>query len=304
MIKRFLVAAVNIQEPPDRMRYYTLMVLSAICLGLIGVFVKLIGDSVDPLVLVFLRTFFGAAFLALVIPFLDRDFLKLNKKDLFDYAIIGALFAFGFFLYTTANMMTHIQDAVLLNHSSPIFTLFFAYLILKEKITKTKIITIIMALVGLVIINPLNGSGNVLGNIFALSDAVVFGLVVVLMRREDIDHGIGDVFWFISLALLFLLPIPFIYGLDVPAESVGYIIGLGVVTTGLAYLLYNLALEEIEAEVSTIILTIVAPLTGVVTAIGIIEEAIEWKTLLGGSILIGAGIYMQVHKKQVREEKG
>jgi drug/metabolite transporter (DMT)-like permease len=276
------------------------MVLAAISLGTIGVLVKLIGDSIPFMTLNFFRVFIGFLFLLLIVPFIDKKTFKQSKRDIKDYFIIGIIYAIALSLYTTANLFAPVQNVVLINYSYPFFLLIFAYFLLKEKITTTKIVTLVIAMVGLIIINLFQFGQNNIGNILALLGAVFYGILIAEMRKEDKSHSIGDVAWFLFFASLVLLPFAIFSGIGNILDVWHYVLLLGVISTGFAYLLYNLALEKIEAEIGSIIATIITPLVSIVLAFLIINEAISLKTILGGALLIIAGVYLELHRKQLK----
>ncbi|MFH1447661.1 MAG: EamA family transporter [Candidatus Micrarchaeota archaeon] len=270
--------------------------LSAICLGSIGMLVKLIGASdIHYMTLNFYRIFFGFIFLLIIVPSLDKQTFKITKKDAKDFLLVGMLLAISLSLYTTANLFTSIQSAVLIHYSYPFFVLIFAYLILKEQVTRTKIITLVIAIIGLAILNPLDLGANNFGNILALIGAIFFAALVTEMRKEDKTHGIGDVVWFFFFASLLLLPAPFIFGFGDLSNVFIYVLVLGVISTGLAYFLYNIALETIEAEMASIISMITTPLVAISLAVLIIGETLSPKIMIGGSLLILSGIYLQTY---------
>ena len=271
------------------------MILSAFFLGFLGIFVKLIDPSYNIFMLNFYRIFFATVFLAIIVPFLDKNTFKIpNKSDLKNYALIGLIFSIATSLTNIAYKLAPVSNVALITALSPFFILIFAFFILKEEITKTKIITLIIALVGLFFINPLRTEGF-LGNIFAFLVAILHGLLVVLMRKQDINHGISDVFWFFVFASLFLTPTLFFTGLD---KINLYIVLIGLVPTALTYLFYNLALKRIEAEIASIINRIITPLTSIVFAVLIFSEKLLPEVILGGCILIIAGIYLNLHLKK------
>lgn len=278
------------------------MVLAAICLGSIGVLVKLIGSDIHFMTLNFYRIFLGFIFLLIVVPFIDKRAFKITKKDAKEFFMIGIIYAISLSLYTTANLFAPIQNVVLINYSYPFFVLIFAYLILREKITPTKIITLIIAIIGLSIINPFQFGSSNFGNILALIGAFFYGFLITEMRKEDKSHNIGDIMWFLFFASLLLLPFPFIYGFGDISNVIIYIVLLGFISTGLAYLLYNLALEKIEAEMGSIIATMITPLVSIILAVLIIHEAINIRTMIGGALLVISGIYLEMHNKGLKSE--
>ena len=121
------------------------------------------------------------------------------------------------------------------------------------------------------------------------------------MRRENKEHTIGAVVWFFFFSTILLLPFPFIFGWgNLSGNIIWYVLGLGVLSTGFAYLFHNLALENIGAEVSSIFVMIVMPLSGILLAFFILEEGLNTRVIIGGIILIAAGIYLQAHNKRFK----
>jgi drug/metabolite transporter (DMT)-like permease len=281
------------------MKKYLLAILSAICLGTLGVTIKLIGTEIPIMTINFFRVFIAFLFLLLIVPKIDKNTFKVTKKDLKEYFFVGLLLAISFSLYGYAYFVAPVQNIVLINSFSPFFVLIFAYFLLKEKITIKKIITLIIALLGLIIINPFNFENQFFfGNMLALINSIIIALLITEMRKEDKIHSIGDVLWFFFFALIILLPVPFIYGLGNLMNQLPLILFLGLVSGGLSYLLFNLALEKIEAEEASMIETIITPMISIILAIIILNEFLNFRIILGGIILISAGIYLEYHRKK------
>ncbi len=281
------------------MNYYLFIVLSAIGSAGIGLFTKLIGSDVPVLTLVFLRFLIATIILSFLAPLLDKNTFQIKKSDVLDYLIIAALFVINFTLFLAANLLAPIQNVVLIN-SAYVFILFLlAYFFLGEKITKTKIFTSLLAIVGLIVINPFQTGEFLWGNILAFVSAITFAILMVRLRIADKTHGIGDVFWFFLFATMFSLPFPFIFGFGSIGSAWFWVLGLGVISTALNYFFFNLALEEIEAEIVSLISLIVVPLTAIILAYIFLNESLNLSTIIGGFILIMAGAYFQLHKKRI-----
>jgi drug/metabolite transporter (DMT)-like permease len=280
---------------------YIYIILAGILTGTIGIFVKLIGSEIHFMTLVFYRMILGFIFVLAVVPFIDKNAFKVKQKDLKDYFIVGVLFATTLSLFVVANLFAPVQNVVLITNFSPFLVLILAYFFLKEKITKTKIITLIIGIVGIIIINPFKFGENALGNYLALTQMVFYSFLVVRMRKEDKKHSIGAIIWFFFFATLLLLPFPFIFGWGNLSEVLWLVLGLGIFSTGFAYLFHNLALEKIGAEISSIFIMLTMPLSGIVLAFFILGEELNLRIIIGGIVLIIAGIYLQAHNKKVKK---
>ena len=279
---------------------YIYIILTGILTGAIGIFVKLIGSEIHFMTLVFYRMILGFLFVLAVVPFIDKNAFKVKRKDLKNYFIVGILFASTLSLFVVANLFAPVQNVVLITNFSPFLVLILAYFFLKEKITRTKIITLIIGVVGIIIINPFKIGENTLGNYLALTQMVFYSFLVVRMRKEGKEHSIGAIIWFFLFATLLLLPFPFIFGWGNLSEVIWLVLGLGIFSTGFAYLFHNLALEKIGAEISSIFIMLTMPLSGILLAFFILGEELNLRIIIGGIILIAAGVYLQAHNKKVK----
>ncbi len=265
--------------------------VAAIFLGTIGLFVKLTGDAVSPFVIGFYRVLFAFILLLIISPLIDKDTFKIKNRNIKTDMLIGLLFAINFGATAIAFYYAPIQNIALICSMTPAIVLIFAYFFLKEKITRTKIITLIIAFIGLAILNPLQKKG-LIGNLIAIGVLITGGLMFVLMRKINSKENIGNVVWFFGFATLFLLPFPIIFGfgkINLP------LITLGILSTGTAYLFYNFGYETVEAETGSLISNIVAPIVAIMLAVLILKEKVNIQIITGGIILIIAGIYLKSH---------
>ncbi len=279
------------------MKGYIYMILAAVCLSTVGIFIKLIGTSTPILTVTFFRLFFGFLFLLLIIPFLDKNLLKVKKTDLRNYAIIGLLLATSHSMYNTAMLIAPISNVALLGYIFPFFAAIFAYIFLKEKINKITLLTMILAFMGIIIINPLNIK-YITGNLLALSQAVIYAGVIVFMRYEDKTHPVSTIFWIMLFASIFTFPLAFKYGLGPISIKFIWIILLGVISTGLAYLFYTYGLKKLKAATASMTAMIIEPLSAIILAVIIIRESLHLNVILGGIILIAAGLILE-HKRKI-----
>ena len=281
------------------MKRITYIIIAGFLWGFIGISVKLINNEINPFTLNFFRFLTAFIVLAVLSPVIDKDCFKLTKRSIKPYAITGLLFAITTSLFVFALSRTTISNTVLLQAVQPFFLIFIAYLWLKEKITVTKIITLMVALIGIYIIHPIS-TGDLIGNISALISGAFFALLTVYMRHTDKKLHHTSTLWYMFFAALFMIPFPFIFGIGEIFKNIWYILMLGGLGTGLAYFFYNLALEKMEADRAGLFAMILLPLSSITFGIIVIKETLPLMTIIGGSILIGSGIYLELHSKKIR----
>ncbi|MBU0662872.1 MAG: DMT family transporter [Candidatus Diapherotrites archaeon] len=285
------------------MKPYLYAVLAAICFSTVGIFVKFIGGNVPIMTISFFRVFIGLLLLAIVVPRIDPHFLKQTPRDLIAFAGIGFLLAAEQAIYNTAFLHTGVSNTVLIHSLWVMFSAVLAFFILKEKITRQEGIAFIVAFAGLAIINPL-APEQMFGNALALLAAVAFALLIVLMRLEDRSHTVSTIFWIMLFASIFLLPFPLLQGAGDWFPALPWLIGIGAISTGLAYLFTTFALEKIHADHYSAIEMVVLAVSAIALAVLLLGEALTRNLIVGGALLILAGCIVHIGKGPSRGRLG
>lgn len=270
------------------MKYKLAIILSGIGTGLIGVLVKLIGNTIPPMTLNFTRLLIGLVTVTLMVPFLEKDLLKVTKKELKSYAIVGVLMAIAFSMFVIANLLAPVSNVSLITSTYVIFTAILALVFLKENITIYHIIAMIVATAGIIIINPFVLE-KALGNYIALAQALVFAGVVVYTRKVEKHFHYKSIFWFFLFATIFLAPFGIYYGFTGISSVLIYLIPLGAFSTGIGYFLFAYGIQKVDAETSALLTLAVFPPSSIVFAYLFIGEPIDLKIIIGAALLLIAG---------------
>lgn len=287
---------------------YIYIVLTALLFSTIEVSGKLIGRALDPMQVTFLRFFIGSLIL---LPFALRDInknnIKLSKEDFAFFLLTGVLcIPISMVLLQVSVLYTKASTAAVVFCTNPVFTVPFAYLILKEKIDKETIISIVFSFLGIVFIfNPVNknffqGKSDIMGMFIAILAAIVFALYAVISKKRLKRYGgniyncftflMGD---FILLLLLLIFKKPVIKGIN--TSNISIVIYMGIFVTGLGYIFYLKAMEVTSAlKVSSIffIKPALAPLLSLI----ILKESIHINVIIG-IVLIIFGSYINFKGK-------
>lgn len=284
----------------------------------IGVFVKLTDGAVPILTLNFYRVFFAALFIAAAMMFINKNFWKFPKNNTRDILIIGGLIAAQISFFNIAMTLTTIANAVIFWSIAPFFVFIFSWWFLNEKAHKHHVLIFLIALVGLFIAEPFGG-GNAIGNVIALFTGVIYAGAITYMRHEGKTETSNDVFWFMVTATIYLLPALFIFGPGPLAETSSYtlfglavpnvlwVMGLGVISTGVAYLFISFVLKTINANVYSLVDIIVSPIVAGILAFLIFNEVPSLNVVYGGALLLMSGFWltrsMSVSKKKYYREE-
>ncbi len=117
---------------------------------------------------------------------------------------------------------------------------------LKEKVTKRETVAMLVAGVGFLLINPLNLVPlNYL--LILMIGNLAFAFMVVIIRKEEHNHGIGIAFWYLLFASLFLSPLLAFTNFDALVVDWFPMIMVGIFS-GLAYLYKDYAFKFVKAD--------------------------------------------------------
>src|SRR3989344_6183741 len=274
------------------------VIIAGILLGLIGIWVKLINKQVPIMTLNWARlTIAFLFFLLFLAPFYRKKIKKF--KDIKGAILVGFLMAVAFSLFSTANFYAPATNVALITSLYAVITPIFAWFILREKLSTKKIVAIMIALAGLIIINPFK-TEYLIGNIISLIHPFIFSLFLVYLRKKEKGHDIASMFWFFLFATIFLIPFPFIYGLGNINEIIFYVLLLGVLSTAVPYILLAYGLEKVPAPQASMTILVTLPLPAITFSYLIFGEVVSNLVFFGGSLLIIAGVIALWNEKHKR----
>ncbi len=278
-------------------KYFPLIIIT-ITEATIGIFVKLAGE-IPIFTLNFYRIFFAFLFLLAVMPEKNKKFWKFPKKEIKSVVIIGFLIALQTSLFNIAMKLAPVANVVVLWSIYPFFVFILSSIFLNEKTRKIHIFIFLLALLGILVSQPLS-AGNTLGNLISLSGGFVFACLISYMRYAGKTKSTGSVFWFMLIATIILFPSFLIFGpgeifatetynflsLSVNIPVLLWILCLGVISTGLAYLFMTFALKKISAGIYSLVDIIVSPVIATILALIILKEIPSLNIIYGGAILL------------------
>ncbi|GAA4804367.1 DMT family transporter [Litoribaculum gwangyangense] len=217
-------------------------------------------NKIGPSAFVFIRLsccallFWGIKFLFVKEKVEKRDLLRLALCGLFGGALNQMLFFHGI------NLTSPI-DASIIQTSNPVLVLIFSLIILKEKLTKNKIIGITMAGIGAVFLilygNKVQGTSSFLGNLFVFLNACSYGLYLVIAKTLMQKYqAITVVSWVFLFGFMYAFPFGIGDFLNTNFEAfttntyltIGYVV---LFTTFFAYLFNIYALKYVSPAITS-----------------------------------------------------
>ncbi|MGE7696186.1 DMT family transporter [Lysinibacillus sp. NPDC094177] len=277
--------------------------LAASIWGGMYVVVKVVVDTIPPLELVWLR--YMIAIIALfIIGTITKQSWRIDKRDwllIFMIGLIGN--TISIVAQEIGTMLSTAQMGAIITATTPAFMVVFARIILKEKLTLRKAVSIILATFGVYMIvgNAHIDPSHQLGGIALLIAALTWSLMSVLIKRvpeqysQIVVTGYGTL---VAIIVLTPLAIPRLINLDFHAMAEpsiwGGLLYLGVISTACGFLLWNRGLQMLNAA-SGGLFFFFQPIVGTFLGWLLLGEQIGLSFWVG-TILIFSGVLLVIRK--------
>lgn len=264
--------------------------------GSIGVFVKNI--NLSSMEIAFVRAVIGSAFLICASFFLKKGIsFKAIKQNAVLLILSGTAIGFNWILLFQAYKYTTISNATLSYYFAPVFVMILSPVVLKERLTSIKILCISMAMGGLFLILNSGGSStadsynHLVGILYGLSGAALYASVILMNK---FIKGVGNfettLIQLISAGLVLLPGIIYTGSFNLAAlnsKSWFFIAIVGIIHTGIAYLLYFTSMKELKGQ-TIAILSYIDPISAVIIAAIFLGETMTLIQVVGGILILGS----------------
>lgn len=284
---------------PKRLLGGIFLTLAASVWGGMFVAVKIAVEYIPPIPLVWMRYIVAFIVLAAVVVY-QRENLKIARKDialLLSIGVIGHTISIVTQEYGT--MFSSAQMGSVITSATPAFMLIFAAWLLKEKMTVRKILSIILATVGVILIAGVDSMdmSKQLGAFCSTVAALTWALMSVMLKLIPSRYSPLQInFYAVLTAIICLTPVnlPTVSALPwdkiLQPEIIGCVIYMGAISTSIAFLLWNKGLLLMEAGASGLFFFF-QPIVGTFLGWLILDEQITLSFWIG-SLLIFIGVFL------------
>ncbi|MEF7636544.1 DMT family transporter [Bacillus thuringiensis] len=290
-------------------------ILGAICLSLAasiwgGMYVvsKYVLDFIPPLTLVWLRFIIAFVVLYGILKLAEKKQKKkvtIRKKDWLLFAWIGFI---GYFISITCQFIgTKLSDAhtgSLVTSATPAFIVIFAAIILKEKLTARRLLSTIIATIGVIVVIgwDIEIGSYFIGTIILVGAAITWALLSIYVKIASIQFSsLVITTYAIFFSLFFITPF-MIWELQtssIGTVSMYVILGvlyLGIVSTAGAFFLWNKGLELMDASIGSLFFFF-QPIVGSLLGWLLLNETLSSNFIIGGILIICSVLITTFEKK-------
>lgn len=245
--------------------------------------------------LAFLRAILGALFMAVIILVSRRpvDF-KAIRKNLLLLFLAGAALGMNWVCMFQAYRYIPTSNATLFYNTAPMYVLLVSPFIFHEKLSTKKVICVIISFFGLVLVSGAtgdNGPDAFRGILLSFLAAFCYAFVVCANKLfKDIgssDRTIAQLFFSSLVALVYSLCTENVNATQFDSTSVWMALILGIVCTGIPYILYFRALPKLSST-TICIWSYILPVMTVVCGVVFLNESLTFSIVLGGLLILGS----------------
>lgn len=296
------------------------IIVGASLWGTIGWFVKnLYAFGFTPMEVVTLRVWFTAIILVTYMALIAPKNLKLHSVTDLKYFVGTGIFSIIFFNYCmfTAIELSTIPVATALLYTAPAFVTILSFFLFKEPLTRLKMMALAITLFGCCLVVGLTPTSmqdiQFASILFGIGSGFGYALYSIFSKFALNKYTSLTVttFTFVVAAIAVLPFFPYEEKINLLLNPIVlfYAIGLGLLPTALAYIIYTYGLQYVEASKASILST-TEPVVATLIGILIFQESFSAVQMLGMGCIIGAVILMQVYgnktlhsRKSIRKEE-
>jgi len=280
-----------------------LFILSIIWGGNIP-FMKIALDYSGPAEFIFIRNFFGAVILFLILFILKKPILIKEAPQLLILGLFQTAGFTGFLIW--ALLEGGASKTIILVFTMPLWVSLMAWPFLKEKLSSRQWISTGICFLGIgIIFNPLNIGNNILSFTLALASGFSWACGVILSKRIHIKYPKLDLLTMTAWQMLWgSIPL-FAFLFIVTSEPIlwsGYFISIIlfniIFVNAIAYLLWFFALKHLKASLVSM-LSLLTPIVGCISAWLLLNEIPNRIEILGYVTILLGLFTLLFYKKRI-----
>ena len=284
-----------------------LIIIAGLFWGSMGIFVRHLNDlGFSSIQVACLRLTTAGILFALILLIKDRKGFKIALRDIPLFLALGlvSILFFTCCYFTAIRLMTMSTAAILL-YTSPIWVMVLAIIFLKEKFTIQKLIALILAFAGCVLVSGFGGKVTVMGILVGLGSGLGYGLYSIFgtfaLKKYSPYTVTCYTFLIAGLGSIFVSnPVDLVSKISVVENKpalLGFVLLTAVVTAVIPFLLYTLGLNMTTAGKAAVLAT-VEPAAATLFGFFVMKETVGPVAIAGILLVFAAIAVLSLRKKE------
>lgn len=281
-----------------------LIILAACFWGSMGIFVRRLTEyGFSSIQIVSVRVTLAALIFCIILLFKDKSGFKIAVKDLplFLGLGVGSVLFFAYCYFASIRIMS-LSTAAILLYTSPIWIMLMSFFFFKERLTAIKILALILAFLGCVLVSGISGEGiTFAGLMLGLGSGIGYGLYSILgtvaLKRYSPFTVTTYAFVFAAVGSWFICKPGDMLSKFTTARSLGFLMLFclltALITAVIPFLAYTLGLNRMEASKAGILAT-VEPVVATLIGIVCFSEKLTFLSALGIILILCAIILLNI----------
>ena len=274
---------------------YILLLFGGFCLSWGGFIIRSFEEASIWQIL-FLRSFF---FLLALIAFLfvtyKKNTFNIIKESGLPGLLGGFVLSFSFVAFVVAMSNTTVANVVFIISTQTMFLAIFGYFYLKEKVSLIGLISILLAMSGIIImVGDSISSGSLFGNVVALAIPINFAILVMIIRKNTKVDMVPAIFYSGIFSLIYGFFLAESFEFTKHDLWMGFL--LGVPQLAVSFICITIGSRTVESATVGILMlmeTLCAPLWVWL----FLNEIPPISVFIGGAVIISAIILKSFDKK-------
>lgn len=284
-----------------------LIIVAGLFWGSMGIFVRHLNAlGFSSIQVACLRLTTAGVIFALILLIKDRKGFRIKARDIPLFLALGlvSILFFTCCYFTAIRLMTMSTAAILL-YTSPIWVMILAIIFLKEKITLQKILALILAFAGCILVSGFGGKVTLIGILVGLGSGLGYGLYSIFgtfaLKKYSpytvtcytfLIAGLGSVFAANPIDLFAKIS-----AVENKPALIGFVLLTAVVTAVIPFLLYTLGLNMTTAGKAAVLAT-VEPAAATLFGFFVMKETVGPVAICGIFLVFAAIIVLSIKKKE------
>lgn len=270
-----------------------LLILGALW-GASFLFMRVGAPEFGPVPLIGVRVAIAAVFLLVVLA-MRGQVLELTAhsrlRDFFWLGVVNSVLPFVLFAWAALHITAGLNS--ILNATAPMWTALVAFLWVQERLTPARLAGMVLGIIGVaVLVTGRGGAGGLGGSVLAIGAGLLASLCYALAVVYTNLHLSNESPWIVAAATqcaatVVLAPLAIWLW---PAHSISLaawvsVLGLGILSTGLAYIIYFRLIVEV-GPARAVTVTLLIPVFASVWGVMLLDEQVTLRMLVGGAVVL------------------
>lgn len=284
-----------------------LIIIAGLFWGSMGIFVRhLNGLGFTSVQVACLRLVTAGILFAVILLIKDPKGFKIKVKDIPLFLALGlvSILFFTCCYFTAIRLMTMSTAAILL-YTSPIWVMILAVIFLKEKLTARKVIALVLAFAGCVLVSGFGGKVTLPGILVGLGSGLGYGLYSIFgsfaLRKYSPFTVTCYTFLIAGLGSIAVSDPADLFSKIASADNrlalAGFVLLTAVVTAVIPFLFYTLGLNRTTAGRAAVLAT-VEPAAATLFGVFVMNESIGIAAVTGILLVFAAIIVLSIKQKK------